>query len=41
MFSQRDLRNLIAAAATVLAMAATARAADPFTLTSTPSSTAR
>src|SRR3989442_14187951 len=35
MFSERDLRNLIAAAATVLAMAATARAADPFTLTST------
>src|SRR5438094_1785107 len=35
MFSQRDLRNLIAAAATVLAMAATAAAADPFTLTST------
>src|SRR2546425_13199660 len=35
MFSQRDLRNLIAAAAIVLAMAATVRAADPFTLTST------
>src|SRR2546428_7342603 len=35
MFSERDLRNLVAAAATVLAMAATARAADPFTLTST------
>src|SRR6266581_4900045 len=35
MFSEHDLRNLIAAAATVLAMAATARAADPFTLTST------
>src|SRR5438093_11143425 len=35
MFSERDLRNLIAAAATVLAMAATVRAADPFTLTST------
>src|SRR5437667_4935528 len=35
MFSERDLRNLIAAAATVLAMAATVCAADPFTLTST------
>src|SRR5213592_5145012 len=35
MFSEHDLRNLIAAAATILAMAATARAADPFTLTST------
>src|SRR5437016_12477623 len=34
MFSERDLRNLVAAAATVLAIAATARAADPFTLTS-------
>src|SRR5437899_9605882 len=35
MFSERDLRNLIAAAATVWAMAATVRTADPFTLTST------
>src|SRR5438094_9602863 len=35
MFSGRDLRNLIAAAATVLAMAATVCAADPFTVTST------
>jgi len=35
MFSERNLRNLIAAAAIVLAMAATVRAADPFTLTST------
>src|SRR6266702_1640872 len=35
MFSERNLRNLIAAAAIVLTMAATVRAADPFTLTST------
>jgi Raf kinase inhibitor-like YbhB/YbcL family protein len=35
MFSQRDLRNMIAAAAIVLALAAAVRAADPFTLTST------
>src|SRR5438132_8156041 len=35
MCSERNLRNLIAAAAIVLAMAATVRAADPFTLTST------
>src|SRR5262244_3913988 len=35
MFSGRERRNLIAAAATVLAIAATVRAADPFTLTST------
>src|SRR5258705_3760185 len=35
MFSQRDLRNTIAAAAIVLTLAVAARAADPFTLTST------
>jgi Raf kinase inhibitor-like YbhB/YbcL family protein len=35
MVSQRDLRNLIAAGAIVLAFAAVVRAADPFTLTST------
>jgi Raf kinase inhibitor-like YbhB/YbcL family protein len=35
MVSQQDLRNLIAAAAVVLALAPGVRAADPFTLTST------
>src|SRR5438105_11237802 len=35
MFSERNLRNLIAAAAIVLALAVAVRAADPFTLTST------
>src|SRR6267378_764384 len=35
MFSQHDLRNMIAAAAIVLALAVAVRAADPFTLTST------
>ena len=35
MFSQRDLRSVIAAAATVLTLAVAARAADPFMLTST------
>jgi Raf kinase inhibitor-like YbhB/YbcL family protein len=35
MVSQHDLRNLIAAAAVVLALAPGVRAADPFTLTST------
>src|SRR5438067_299649 len=35
MFSRRDLRNMIASAAVVLALAPALRAADPFTLTST------
>src|SRR5437868_12714790 len=35
MFLQHDLRNMIAAAAIVLALAVAVRAADPFTLTST------
>src|SRR5438128_8534887 len=35
MFSQRDLRNMIAAAAIVVALGITVHAADPFTLTST------
>ena len=35
MFSKRDLRSVIAAAATVLTLAAATHAADPFTLTST------
>src|SRR5437773_12381295 len=35
MFSERNLRNVIAAAAIVLAFAVAVRAADPFTLTST------
>ena len=35
MFSQRDLRSVIAAAATVLTLAVAAHAADPFMLTST------
>jgi Raf kinase inhibitor-like YbhB/YbcL family protein len=35
MFSQRDFRNMIAAAAIVLSMAVAVRAADPFTVTST------
>src|SRR5437870_13517662 len=34
MFSQRDLRNTIAAAAIVLVLAVAVRAAGPFTLTS-------
>ena len=35
MFSQRDLRNMIAAAAIVVALGITVHAADPFTLAST------
>src|SRR5438477_12865468 len=35
MFSQQNLRNVIAAAAIVLALGIAVRAADPFTLTST------
>ena len=35
MFSRQDFRNIVAAAAMVLALACIAQAADPFTLTST------